>query len=104
MLLAQIIYILTVMTDIQKKCIELRDAYANGLLGDQTMPEDTHPVFKTTEQKLSYFTLPMSLNYQRNSYTLWESAKKTCNDHETCSVFDVVGVAQMGRRRTLGQP
>jgi hypothetical protein len=83
------------MDDIQKKCIELKGAYTNGLLGDQTMPEDTHPVFETIEQKLSYFTLPMSLNYQRNSYTLWESAKKTCSDHETGSVFDVVGVAQM---------
>ena len=25
----------------------------------------------------------MALNYQRNSYTLWESALKTYNDEET---------------------
>ena len=30
----------------------------------------------------------MALNYQRNSYTLWESALKTFNDEETRFVFD----------------
>lgn len=30
----------------------------------------------------------MALNYQRNSYTLWESAKKTFEDEETRFVFD----------------
>jgi hypothetical protein len=37
------------------------------------MPEDSKPnEFKNQEERLVYFTLPMSLNYQRNSYTLWE--------------------------------
>ncbi|HBA38130.1 MAG TPA: hypothetical protein DCY94_05360, partial [Firmicutes bacterium] len=35
-----------------------------------------------------YFTLPMALNYQRNSYILWESACKTYEDLETRFVFD----------------
>jgi hypothetical protein len=30
----------------------------------------------------------MSLNYQRNSYTLWESAKKTFEDPSTNFIFD----------------
>ena len=30
----------------------------------------------------------MALNYQRNSYTLWESALKTYNDNETRFVFN----------------
>lgn len=34
------------------------------------MPEDSHPEFQTQEERLCYFTLPMALNYQRNSYTL----------------------------------
>lgn len=28
-----------------------------------------------------YFTLPMALNYQRNSYTLWECANRLYNDY-----------------------
>ncbi len=35
-----------------------------------------------------YFTLPMALNYQRNSYTLWKSALKTYNDVDTRFVFE----------------
>jgi hypothetical protein len=50
-------------TGIQTHCLELHTAYKQGLLGYQTMPEDTHPNFSTNEEKLSYFTLPMSLNY-----------------------------------------
>lgn len=53
------------------------------------MPEDSHPSFPGEEARLAYFTLPMSLNYQRDSYKLWESALKTFNDEETCAVFDV---------------
>jgi hypothetical protein len=34
------------------------------------MPEDTHPVFHGADKKLTYFTLPMALNYQRNRYAL----------------------------------
>ena len=34
-----------------------------------------------------YFTLPMALNYQRNSYTLWKNANKTYKDKETNFVF-----------------
>ena len=30
----------------------------------------------------------MALNYQRNSYKLWESAKSTYEDNETNFVFD----------------
>jgi hypothetical protein len=34
-----------------------------------------------------YFTLPMAWNYQRNSYTLWESANKAYADNETNCVL-----------------
>ena len=30
----------------------------------------------------------MALNYQRNSYTLWEGANKTANDSTTSFVFN----------------
>jgi hypothetical protein len=49
---------------------KLLKAYKEGYLGQTVMPEDSHPTFKNKEERLSYFSLPMALNYQRNSYTL----------------------------------
>lgn len=81
--------------EIQKHCLELRKAYEEGLLGNQAMPEDTHPEFATSEERLSYFTLPMSLNYQRNSYALWEAAKRAFEDKMTKPIFSVNDAAAM---------
>jgi hypothetical protein len=53
------------------------------------MPEDTHPVFNNQEEKLLYYTLPMALNYQRNSYKLWEAAKQTWEEEGSKQVFDI---------------
>lgn len=76
-----------------QKLEKLIHAYDNKLLGIQVMPEDTHPNFKTQEERLSYFTLPMALNYQRNSYKLWESALKTWEDKSQKWVFDIKEVS-----------
>jgi hypothetical protein len=84
---------------IQKHCIQLRRAYEDGLLGNQIMPEDTHPVFASEEEKLSYFTLPMSLNYQRNSYALWEAAKLAFEDPETKAIFSVDAMINVSQDR-----
>lgn len=63
--------------------------YKNGELGGEVMPEDENPdLEKSSLENYLYFTLPMALNYQRNSYTLWESANKTYNDEETNFVFN----------------
>src|SRR4051794_21202186 len=80
---------------IQTQCLALRRAYEEGLLGNQVMPEDTHPDLASGEETLSYFTLPMSLNYQRNSYSLWEAAKKVFEDVETRTIFNVKDVSQL---------
>lgn len=60
------------------------------------MPEDSNPGFKEgeSEERISYFTLPMALNYQRDSYKLWEASLKTYNDPETQFVFDVERVSK----------
>lgn len=80
-----------------ENCLQLLDAYKKGLLGQCTMPEDTNPGFKKNEKepRLSYFTLPMSLNYQRDSYKLWESALKTYQDNASRDVFSVNDVSKM---------
>ena len=63
--------------------------YKSGELGGEIMPEDANPHFeKSSLENYLYFTLPMALNYQRNSYKLWESALKTYNDEETKFVFN----------------
>lgn len=63
--------------------------YENGELGGEIMPEDANPnLDKNSLENYLYFTLPMALNYQRNSYKLWESALKTYNDNETRFVFN----------------
>ena len=77
------------MSNLIKKCKRLRLAYETGELGQTIMPEDAHPAnFRNQELCLAYFTLPMALNYQRDSYKLWHAALKTFNDSETKIVFD----------------
>lgn len=63
--------------------------WKKGELGGEVMPEDENPhLEKDSNENYLYFTLPMALNYQRNSYTLWESTNKTYKDEETRFVFD----------------
>ena len=75
--------------ELLKKVDILYSMYKNGELGGEVMPEDANPHFETgSKENYIYFTLPMALNYQRNSYTLWGSALKTWEDEETKFVFD----------------
>lgn len=75
--------------EILEKVEKLISMHQNGELGGEVMPEDANPHFeKESLENYLYFTLPMALNYQRNSYTLWESALKTYNDEETRFVFN----------------
>lgn len=78
-------------------CRLLLAAYRDGKLGYMKMPEDSNPSFTPlqAEERLAYFTLPMSLNYQRNSYKLWESALASYRDPETKTIFDVQHVSEM---------
>lgn len=62
--------------------------YKDGKLGGEVMPEDANPKLKKSSiENYLYFTLPMALNYQRNSYTLWKSALNTFEDIDTKFVF-----------------
>lgn len=75
---------------------DLVDAYKSGRLGGEKMPEGENPVLdKKSKENYLYFTLPMALNYQRNSYTLWECANKTYHDVETSDVYDINAVVNM---------
>lgn len=88
-------------------CTALLEAYQTGALGNCRMPEDASPVFGVgdREVRLAYFTLPMSLNYQRDSYKLWEAALKTYDDPDTRDIFSITMSATMSvdelRRKLL---
>lgn len=89
------------MNTFHQKCKSLIEAYKTGKLGQTVMPEDSSPRFSATqkEERIAYFTLPMALNYQRNSYTLWEAALKTYNDPKTRWVFDVKKVSKSSEEK-----
>jgi hypothetical protein len=75
--------------EILKNAEILMRMHRSGLLGGEIMPEDNNPGLpKESKENYLYFTLPMALNYQRNSYTLWESANKTYVDSITNFVFN----------------
>lgn len=83
--------------EIFKNAEILIQLYQAGGLGGEVMPEDANPhLQKNSDENYAYFTLPMALNYQRNSYKLWESAQKTYCDKETAEVFVPKKVAGMG--------
>ena len=82
--------------EILRKVRQLILLYQSGKLGGSTMPEDSNPGFaRDSKENYAYFTLPMALNYQRNSYKLWEAALATQNDPETADVFDIASAARM---------
>ena len=67
----------------------MQKMWKEGDLGGELMPEDENPhLDKSSLENYLYFTLPMALNYQRNSYILWENANKTYKDKETNFVFN----------------
>lgn len=74
--------------EILKKVDILYAMWKQGLLGGEVMPEDSNPGLpQESLENYLYFTLPMALNYQRNSYELWKAANKTYQDKETRFVF-----------------
>jgi hypothetical protein len=68
-------------------------AYHAGALGP-TVHEVFPDIDKATVAWRVYFTLPCSINYQRKSETLWQSALRTFNDPETRFVFDPKNVVK----------
>lgn len=73
--------------EILRKVDCLIQVYNMGLLGGEKMPEHENPNLDiSSKENYMYFTLPMALNYQRNSYTLWECANKMYLDFP--EIFD----------------
>ena len=74
--------------NILKNVEELLQLYYAGTLGGEIMPEDANPGLENcAKENYLYFTLPMALNYQRNSYKHWEAAKTAYLDADTRDIF-----------------
>lgn len=74
----------------------LKRMHEQGELGGKVMPEDANPGLpKDSRENYHYFTLPMALNYQRNSYSLWKSAQQTYQSVDLQKIFDPKLVLQM---------
>ena len=72
-----------------ESCLVLQQAYIDGKLGTYAPAEATAPQFRSNEDRLVYYTLPMALNYRRPSHQLWEAARLTYEDDATAYVFDL---------------
>lgn len=82
--------------EILMRVTHLIDTYKSGGLGGEIMPEDENPgLAKNSAENYAYFTLPMSLNYQRNSYTLWKCAHQSYMDADIRDVYSPLAVADM---------
>src|ERR1700744_1520781 len=69
--------------------LTLHRLWRSGHLGGETMPEDAHPALpKSSDRLAAYFTLGMSLNYQRNSYALWRACTALFNDADRAWALD----------------
>lgn len=86
--------------EIATLALKLHEMWKSGRLGGELMPEDVHPDLPLESDELAaYFTLGMTLNYQRNSYALWRSCTAAFHDAETRWVFDPVAVAASDTER-----
>lgn len=63
-------------------------AHRRGDLGGETMPEDALDGADVPPAALlNVLTLPMALNYQRNSYALWRAVRNALDDPDAWWVF-----------------
>ncbi|HDX9578695.1 TPA: hypothetical protein ROX88_002240 [Bacillus pseudomycoides] len=62
--------------------------HAAGLLGGEVMPEDVLIGIVPEKELPNVLTLGMSLNYQRNSYTLWQSIAQAYLDDNSRWIFN----------------
>lgn len=94
-----------VRTRVYNYAVQLIDLYKAGALGGEVMPEDANPgLDHATKENYLYFTLPMALNYQRNSYKLWEAASMSYADSNIKDIFNpeqVIGMTIYELREKL---
>ncbi|XEC97437.1 hypothetical protein AB6A23_13285 [Paenibacillus tarimensis] len=68
--------------------------YSEGHLGGEVMPEDALIGIVPEDDLLNVLTLGMSLNYQRNSYSLWQSIAQAYLDDSSRWIFNPLVAAE----------
>jgi hypothetical protein len=68
--------------------------HSEGLLGGEVMPEDILIGIVPEDELPNVLTLGMSLNYQRNSYTLWKSITHAYLDDISRWIFNPLAVSK----------
>ncbi len=76
-------------SDTLSNIFHLVEMHKEGLLGGEIMPEDALVGVVPEEKLPDVITLGMALNYQRNSYTLWENVAKAYLDANHSWVFNL---------------
>ncbi len=66
----------------------LLQMHSEGHLGGEVMPEDVLLGVVPNEELMNVLTLGMSLNYQRNSYALWQAILHTYNNNNSRWIFN----------------
>jgi hypothetical protein len=69
------------------------EMHRNGFLGGEVMPEDALLGVVPSEELPNLLTLGMALNYQRNSYKLWDSVAEAYQDVNCRWIFSPNSVA-----------
>ncbi len=77
--------------------------HTEGLLGGEIMPEDALIGIVPKDELMNVLTLGMSLNYQRNSYKLWESIAQAYLDESSRWIFNpkVVSESDLDELRSI---
>lgn len=79
-----------------RKVQNLVKLHKDGFLGGEIMPEDSNPGLPLdSKDNFHFFTLPMALNYQRNSYKLWPAATSAYNSSKGKALFDPKQIVKM---------
>lgn len=66
----------------------------------RTEVHEVYPELSDSDpRKIIYFTLPVSLNFQRSSTAMWQSALKTFEDNETNYLFTPSEVIKLPREK-----
>ncbi|KAA0965656.1 hypothetical protein FQ087_05020 [Sporosarcina sp. ANT_H38] len=77
--------------------------HAEGLLGGKKMPEDALNGIVPKDELMNVLTLGMALNYQRNSYKLWESVAQAYLDESSRWIFNpkIVSESDLDELRSI---
>jgi len=85
--------------EILDKVLKLKQLYDAGLIPRLTQHEVNPNLPKNDRLNYLYFTLPVSINFQRSSPAMWQSALKTFEDPETNYLFYPEKVVQRTREQ-----